>query len=211
MAAVWRVTYESSSAGVLFVNTHHVVSRPVGLSTGAPSADQVRDALNTALTTKYRALLPSTFSVDVLDVREEVDPASGDIPEQSSMAIGLAGTRAVGTYETPLGLSQVVSFRTNAAVRSGHGRMWIPVVDKDVLSTSGQLITTGALATATTAFFDELKSTHTITDGGNSWDCKQVVYSRTRRARGDEFFYFDVTAYIRRLTPHWLRSRQSAP
>jgi hypothetical protein len=196
---------------VLFVNTFHVVSRRAVALSDDVTADAVRDALNTALTTKYRALMPTTFSVDLFDVREEVDPAGGAIPSESSLTIAAAGTRAVGTFGEPLGLSQVVSFKTNAAIRSGHGRMWIPIVDKDVLNTSGQLITTGALATATTAFFDELKSNHGVTIVADSWTLSQVVYSRTRRARGDANYYFDVTAYIRRLTPHWLRSRMTAP
>lgn len=211
VAKVWRCAFQSSTGGVLLVNTWHVVTRPTLLTTGDPSAAQVRDVLNTALTTKYKALMPSTISVDLLDVREEVDPATGDIPEEALLTIGAAGTRAVGTYAEPLGLSNLVSFKTNAAIRSGHGRMWIPVIDKDVLTTSGTFTTTGALALAITAFFDELKTNHPISFGGSGWDCEQVVYSRTRRARGDEFFYFDVTAYVRRMTPHWLRSRMTAP
>lgn len=208
---VWRCSYQSSMSQVLIVNTFHVVTRRAVALSDDVTAAAVRDALHTALTTKYRALMPNTVSVDLLDVREEVDPAGSAIPEEATQTIGLLGTRAVGTFGEPIGLSQVVSFKTNAAVRSGHGRMWLPVIDKDTLTTTGVFTTTGAFATAITAFFDELKSNHGITIALDSWIASQVVYSRTRRARGDANFYFDVTAYVRRMTPHWLRSRQTAP
>lgn len=211
MAQVYRCSYESTRRGVKIVNTFHVVARQVGGETGPSSADSVRDALHAALTTKYRALLDAVATVDDLLVREELDPSSGGIPAQSLQSIGLAGTRALATAELPPSACIVATFVTNAAVRSGRGRMWYSILDKDNIGATGLVVQAGVCWTNLAAYLDELKTIHHVTGTLGGWDLAQVIYSRTRRARGDANYWFDVTGYVRRPTVHWLESRATAP
>src|SRR5689334_3775947 len=157
MAQVYRCAYESTCQGVQIVNTFHVVADQASGETGPSSADSVRDALHAALTTKYRAILGSDTTVGSLVVREELDPGSLDVPAMSVQTIGLAGTGGIGPPRAPLSLTQVVAFKTDAAVRGALGRMFIPVADANTLTSSGQFTNSGAWVTAVNAFFDELK------------------------------------------------------
>jgi hypothetical protein len=212
MATVWRCSYESTRAGVTVVNTFHQVARP---DPGAddPSADTVRDVLTAALNTKYRAVLPADATLQSLTVREELDPSSHDIPRESVATIGLAGTRAVADTNLPAMMTLLATIRTNAAVRSGHGRLFLPLPTEQAALTGGAIWrTTNAFWIACTAFMTELNNNHNWTVlGVPSGHLSTIVYSRTRRQRGDAAYYFDMTAYILRTVPHWLRSRSTAP
>lgn len=212
MATVWRCSYESTRLGVTFVNTFHVVGRPT-LPADDPSADTVRDVLNTALTTKYRAVLSNDTTLQTLTVREELDPSSHDIPRESVLTIGALGTRAVANTNMPPSMTLLATIRTNAAVRSGHGRLFLPPpIEQGALTANGIWLTTNGYWIASNTFMAELINDHTFTVlGVPAGSIDPVVYSRTRRLRGDSNYYFDVTAYVLRTIPHWLRSRATAP
>lgn len=211
VSQVYRCSYEGVVAGVSVVNTFHVVADQSTGETGPSSADSVRDALHSALTTKYRALLSPDITVQLLKVREELDPGSSSVPAESSQTIGLAGTSGAASPRLPVPACIVAAFKTNAAVRGAQGRMFIPVHDPGVFTSTGAVVTSGAFRTAWAAFLDELKTSHHITGTLGGWDVKQVVYSRTRRKRGASEYYFTVSAWIIRGGGHWLESRQTAP
>jgi hypothetical protein len=147
-----------------------------------------------------------------LTVREELAPGDSSIPAESVASINLAGTRAPGDTKLPTGLCQLATIRTNAAVRSGHGRLWMPpAVDGASLAATHTFVAAGTYQLANKAFLDELQLHHDMGLLGVDGHLDTVIYSRTRRARGDADYFFDMTAYILRAEPHWLRSRQSAP
>lgn len=211
MAKVWRCSYESVLLGTTFVNTFHVVARTPALTADA-GADEVRDTLHAALTTKYRACLKTAYTLNSLTVREELAPGDTSIPAESVQTIGLAGTLGGGDTLLPLSMVQLVTFRTNAAVRSGHGRMFMPSSRASAdLDANALWLATNPYWTNVTAFCNELKTHHDMGILGADGTLAQVVYSRTRRARGDADYYFDVTAFVQRNKPHWLRSRATAP
>jgi hypothetical protein len=212
MATVWRCNYDSIRGGVGIVNTFHVVARPDSGSDD-PSADTVRDVLDAALTTKYRALLTADATVLDLTVREELAPGSSDIPRESVKTIGAAGTRTVTDTNLPNSITQLVTIRTNAAVRSGHGRLFLPPpVNSNALTATGIWRATDAYWINATTFMTELNLNHNWTVLGLPvGHLSTIVYSRTRRARGDSAYYFDMTGYVQRTAPHWLRSRSTAP
>lgn len=212
MSDVWRCSYESTRSGVTLVNTFHVVARPTSPLDNY-SADTVRDVLHAALTTKYRAVASTDTTVQSLTVREELTPGSTDIPRESVQTIGLAGTRAVADTNLPASMTLLATIRTNAAVRSGHGRVFLlPPVEQAALTGSAIWRTTNAYWLNAITFMAELISDHTHTTlGVPDGSIDPVIYSRTRRERGDANYYFDVTAYVLRPAPHWLRSRATAP
>jgi hypothetical protein len=212
MATVWRCSYESTRAGVTVVNTFHEVARPDSGSDD-PSADTVRDVLHAALTTKYRAVLPTDAIVQSLTVREELAPSDTGIPRESVQTIGLAGTRTISDTNLPMSMSLLATIRTNAAVRSGHGRLFLPLpTQQSTLTAAGIWRAADGYWIASGAFMTELNLNHNWTVLGLPvGHLSTVVYSRTRRARGDAAYYFDMTAYVLRTAPHWLRSRSTAP
>jgi len=212
---VWRCSYNSThSSGVQYVNTFHVVVRDDPVSLLSPTADAVRDALHSALTTKYRNCLPSDVTVNKLVVREELTPGSTAVPAESSQTIGLAGTLALSGDRLPIPLCALITLYTNAAVRSGHGRMFLPNPGQAANLQTTSLWDTGTTwyGTNVPAFTAELKAHHSVSVVGNpDSTAALVVYSRTRRARADADWYFDVTSIVQRTAPHWLRSRMTAP
>lgn len=213
MAIPYRVALMSDhTSGVRIVNTFHVVSTGDTLGEDSNAAD-VRDALVTALKTKYKAILAPTITLQSLVVREELAPGSLDVPDEASETIGEVGTLTVSGDMTPLPLCVLATLYTNAAVRSGHGRLFLPgFVPASFLASSGQWDTSIAWWTSNLKnFLDELVTDHHAggTPGGST--VHPVVYSRTRRAAALPNYWFDVVSYTRRTQPHWLRSRTTAP
>jgi hypothetical protein len=212
MATVWRCAYESVRGGALIVNTFHQVWRDDVGGTSPASADQVRDALDTALTTKYKAIMPSDATVQGLAIVEEVDPAGTAVPQSSYKSINAAGSRTPTSLNLSPAVCILVSIKTNAAVRSGHGRMWMPpALGHDTIQAPNTWTTSNAYYTAVTAFMNELNSNHTISVGLTNGHLATVIYSRTRRERGDSNYYFDMTGYAIRSDQRFLRSRLTAP
>lgn len=208
---VWRVAFESTSSdGVQIVNTFHVAGRG-GVLVEKPSADQVRDAMDSAFTTKYRNLLSDNVTFQTITVTEEVDPNGSAVPDQSVKSIALPGNRAIANTKLAGGLCIVAKLATNAAVRSGHGRLFLPPAYADgEVATGGNWYALGQYWSQAKTFLDELMESHDwdlLSDG----HLDPVVYSRTRRQRGDDNWFFDISAYIMRSKQHFLRSRMSAP
>lgn len=215
MANVWRCAYNTDhSSGVRVVNTFHVVARRDFGSIADASAASVRDALHAALTTKYKALFITDYTLQSLVVREELAPGDTSVPDEASQTIGSVGTLGGSGDKFPVPVCLLVTLYTNAAIRSGHGRLFLPNPGyASALDASGLWDTGGVWwPTTTTAFLDELKTVHSADDGASGTNSLSlVVYSRTRRARAAAEYYFDVQSYTKRRQPHWLRSRMTAP
>lgn len=209
---VFRCSYQSSKSGIQIVNTFHVIAQPATEVGTQASADSVRDALHTALTTKYKALLTNQATLLSLMVREETAPGSGAIPEESLQSINAAGTYSPSNSNLPMSVTMLAKISTNAAVRSGHGRIFFPSPQSSGTLGSGVwALGADGYYLAVKAWLDEYMLNHALLTPFTDFSVKPVVYSRTRRARGDANYYFGVTGYSIRPEPHWLRSRATAP
>lgn len=213
MATVYRCSFSSTATGnVQVVNTFHVVVRKDNPLGGEAGIDSVRDALMTALKTKYKSVLASLITLDSFMVREEVDPAGAAIPATSFVNIGEVGTRSSGNNDAPLSLTMLAKLQSNAAVRSGHGRIFMPPpLDHGAMRNGRDWDPLSSYWLTCKAFLDELVLDHSVGGIGFESTISPVIYSRTRRARGDDNYYFDVSGYTIRSAPHWLRSRSTAP
>ena len=213
MATPYRAAYLSDhSSGVRFVNTWHVVG-DAGAGGTDPNAATVRDALHGALTAKYKACLPPTVQLQSLVVREELHPTSTDVPEESAQTINQPGTLTTTGDTLPVPTCMLATLYSNAAIRSGHGRFFLPACVAAANLTSAGLwdTTVGYWDSTTKAFFDQLIQDQNSGGILGDWTLRPVIYSRTRRAQNISTWYFDVTSYTRRTQPHWLRSRMTAP
>jgi hypothetical protein len=212
-SSVVRASYLGTIGATQIVNTLHYVVKHDSAYAGGDDAGAMADQIDTKLTTAYRAVCPVGMTVDTLVVREELAAGDTSIPEEGAKSIGLAGTLANADTLLPLGLCMHLKIKTNAAVRSGHGGIFLP---PPRVSTS--LASQGFFASAASYYVNAgtlaalLDDNIQVTSGGfNTWHLSPVVYSRTRRNRADPNWYFGVTQVQRDFTPHWLRSRMTAP
>lgn len=203
--------YEGSIGGVKVVNTFHVLDEPQ-LAYGNRSAADLANDVDAWLTTAYKATCHTSQTIDTLTVREELAPDSTAVPEQGIKVIAAAGTRSGTGNDLSLGLCMVVAVKSNAAVRGGSGRMWMPpAVSAGTLTAGGTWYTSGAYWTATATFFAALLTARDIGSPVTTNHLSYVIYSRTRRRRGAANYWFAAVSYTRRLEQHFLRSRTTAP
>jgi hypothetical protein len=210
---VWRCSYSGTAGnGTVVVNTFHVVSEPDLLATADESAVGVRDALHTALTTKYRAMVASFDMVDALTVREELAPGSTAIPQEAVQTISALGTRSAPEQFLSQGLCALATLDSNAAIRGGKGRMFLPpAYYSGAASSGGTWLSSNAYWTNAVTFLNELLTTHHSGAATLGHNLVPVLYSRTRRARGDSSYWFELTGYRLRTRQHFLRSRTTSP
>lgn len=215
MAKLWRAAYHSThSSGVQAVNVFHFVDRPASGFDSTGSAGAVRDALNTALTAKYRLCIANTWTVQSLTVAEVLPPTSTDVPDAASATIGSVGSITTSGDQLAPPITPLVTFYSNAAIRSGHGRCFMPNPgNAAVLNSSGNWdLTAAPFAVAYPDFLTALRSAmHPDVPVDPDSTLSQVIYSRTRHAAGLSQYYFDVSSATLRAAPHWLRSRMTAP
>lgn len=216
MAKVYRFTLSG-------VNTYNGAEYEFGLhyqtdvpALGSePSAGtvltQIRQHFSSSGTnlSKLRAAIPSSHSLLKTWVREEVQPGSGDVPAFAEQAeTGFGALASSGTDILPGAMAVWHQMKTGNAIRSGRGGTHVPgsVLPAD-LSEDGHWAVgtthwTAHLALAA-AFLDKLEDVF-----GGTGDINPVVYSRTRRARG-ESFAFELEAVTPLTQVRWLRSRMT--
>jgi hypothetical protein len=202
------------SNGVRMANSFHVMSREKSPYQGVSTAAQVRDELHGKLTTKFKAVIPATITVDALVVREELAPSDNSVPDEAAQTIGAVGTLGVSGDLLPVPTCALLTIYTNAAVRSGHGRMFLPAC-----YTASTLNNVGNFDTGAAPFATTLPTLITALLAGFEPNVNGVVtnaaslgvYSRTRRAASLSEWFFDATNIVVRTAPHWLRSRTTAP
>jgi hypothetical protein len=176
------------------------------------SADSVRDTLDAALTSKFRDVLTTLDGLTGLSIVEEVVPHSGDIPEASFKTLTGAGTRVASSQHLSPGLCILAKVRSNAAVRGGLGRAWMPpALDEGQAAGGGTWLTTGSYWTKSIAYMDARTADHDGPGVVDFFRLSAIIYSRTRRARGESNYYFDVTGYSMHPEQRFLRSRTTAP
>jgi hypothetical protein len=206
----YRCALEYTLGSQLMVNTFSVMGDSATHFSGADDAQALADFIggNSSFTGAWQGVTPSAMSIDQLLVTEMLSPTDTALPEVGSHSIGINGTLGGADVQVPDSLCCVLTLRTNAHIRSGHGRMFLPPVHHaDWIS--GQLVTSGYGALVD-ALIAELGHWN---EGGTRWGIPGgwgiAVYSRTRRSRAIEPPAFWVTGYTRHDQLTWLRSRRS--
>jgi hypothetical protein len=190
--------------GTLFSNTICVVCEDGGNLEKA-DAGEIIDACESWLKTEYLAMLCSRWTLAELVLRG-IRAQDGVLAAKSESA---AGTLYAGTDDLPKEICQVMTIRTNYAKRSGHGRIFIPSPLKSAaLQTNNTWKTSDTYWTHAATFGDKLLAQHSFsygTLGGFTGNLVCNVYSRVH----DEIH--EMSGYVRRPNPHWLRSRATSP
>lgn len=207
MAISYRVEWRWHYGTLLGVTGFHCLT---DLPTGGtePDVADIATAHDTHYTTAFRACTHNSIVVDALHVREEVDPTSGDVPSVAQHDINLAGTLGTSSHSLQQQLCPLISLKTNAAIRSGRGWMFMPpLLDKGLLGTDGYIDGTTVAWTNLNAFAalmdDELDYGTVIISHS-----RPVVYSRRRRQLGRSPWTFKVDHAVVRGLPHFLHSRE---
>jgi hypothetical protein len=173
-----------------------------------PSPAEVVSELDDKLTDRFRHCLSTLGVIDELTIRERV--LGADVPKTAAIQLDLVGSAVLGAQELPLELCGVIARKTSAAIRSGHGWMFMPpILDAAQINSEGQLVLGGEYQ-ANLALFAALLDDDINTGVFTIDKLHPVVYSETRRKRGDEPFTFQVTSAVVRRKIHFLRSRELA-
>jgi hypothetical protein len=169
--------------------------------TGESTLAEVADAVDTALTTSFRALMPTTDTLGEIAVTS----LGLELAQQYTKTKNLGGTRTVGNASVPKGICPVLGLRTTYAIRSARGWMFLPsLLDSGTIS-NGLINTGSAIWGAIDTFGAALLGLAGDTAGPGTID--PGVWSQTRFVRDLDPFFFALTGYVRRQKPHWLRSR----
>jgi hypothetical protein len=125
--------------------------------------------------------------------------------------VNVSGLNSAGSAELGPSLCALVSLKTDAAIRSGHGWMFLPppfninVLDTNFSwdDTNDFWIRWQALADLIPDSFDQ--------SGVDARTYTPIVYSRTRHRRGQDPYYFTIQDAILKTRPAFLRSRLTSP
>jgi hypothetical protein len=123
--------------------------------------------------------------------------------------VAAAGTRTGVDGEMPLQACGLLKLHTAAAIRSGHGHLFMPPIFDSGELGGQRILHTSEYWTALGSAVTELGH---MNRGGSSWSGGTwglCVYSRTRRARLLADFAFHVTSESFGDEVHWLRSRSA--
>lgn len=212
MSKPWRVTFNGvhESTGVQIVNVIHFATDEEPLA-GNASAQDVADKVDDVFSTLWREMATTEVRLQTIIAREELAPGDTSVPEEAAATVDALGIRSAGSSSLPLAFCGLINCHTDAAVRSGHGWIFCPPMQKADDLTGAETIDPASIYWNTMVNFGTaVKNTHQI---GTVvvHDLHAVVYSHTRRARGDAQYWFDIKSAVPRPRPTWLRSRQTSP
>lgn len=207
MSDIYRVEYRYTLKGQQMISGMDYQTDLAFLGS-EPDPDEVVDAVDGHLTDRFRHCLSTLGVIDEIHIRERV--LGADVPKTASKQLDLVGACVLGAQELPLELCGVIARKTNAAIRSGHGWIFMPpLLDNAQSNSEGQLVLGGEYQ-ANLALFAALLDDDINTGVFTIDKLHPVVYSETRRKRGDSPFTFQVTSAPVRRKIHFLRSREQA-
>lgn len=208
MARVYRFSFQGHTAsGTLLINSLHYQT-DVAPTGSEPAASDVLAAIDAHLRTAYRAVVPSSFTIDSAELRECLASGDTNVPVAASLVINQPGTLTTSDTSLPYGMTCIVKLRSDAGIRSGRGYLALP----DPLSS-----TFLASRLWGSSYFPLVQSFAALLDDTMSLGStlpttlNPVVYSRTRHNRGESPFTFQMVEAIPRSTPSWRRSRMTVP
>lgn len=216
MLVLYRVNFVSHLGTVQVVNVLHCQTNDQlwhGLYSDTPA--QVAGELSSALATSYRAILPTTYTFDRIDVVEVPDPNDPtQVPSAATVLQGVAGTRTVANSDLPPPVCAVLKLKTGSVGRSFRGHLFMPPCESSANVVNDVFAGTSTYVTTIDAFAAKLNDSFS---GGASWttlwtttwNAKLVVYSPTRHKQGINPVTSEIAAASCDRTVHWLRSRRS--
>lgn len=209
MAKDYLCTYLShGSAGEQYANTFCVHDDEAG---SARDEGSVANEVDSWLTTKYRNMLVSGTIVDVLRVYR-IPAVYGDDSTVSSKLLGLAGTLTGADGKLPREMTLTLALRSSHTSRRSQGRLSIPSPSNSAyLTAGGDWLTSSAFWSAVGTFGQALLDGHDVGALGVGGHISTRIYSRRQHQEGSGDKTTDVTSYLRRPRPRWLRRRNSIP
>lgn len=216
MSKVYRYSVKFRDRGVDCVSSLHYQT-DVPLSGNEPSPEDVLTQIDQHFSSsgtnmsKWVGLAHTGAVLVETRLYEEVDDPGSTPPTGAVHTYALPGTaQALAADAPPVELCIYISLTTAKLGRSFRGGVHTPPVYSAAMFNSiGQVDTVPsdyakytALGTAIVDVLDDVFAT--------TGDIKPVIYSRTRRARGQSFAE-DVTAFQVRPQFRWLRRRATAP
>lgn len=210
-----RCAIESAgSNGVLYINTlHYRLEGDTAFATNEPTVADVCSEVFNKLGAAYRALLYGDRHLNRIVGRTEVQTWLGEVASAGEFVSGAAGTLIGGDGKLPNPLSAVVDLHTDVASRSSRGWLMLPgSVNSADMDGSGKWSAAGDYRTACVAFANLLDDNiqHDVA-GVHAWHLQPVIYSRTRRKRGQDPYYFFVHSAIVKQDPRWVNRRRTSP
>jgi hypothetical protein len=216
VATVWRFELETVhvDSGSRFLTTQMYQTDLAPIHT-EPSAEQVlaqiEDHYSTGSDnwTKWLNVMQSQLRLVRAGVREQVAPNSGAIPQTFSKELNLDGLRgSVSGDQLPAAMCVWLHWRTGVSSRSSRGGTHLPPALHPANLTAagtwdGAYVTEVQMNVLREATIDVLEDVF-----GDS-DLRPVIYSRTRRARGQSPWTFNVTTAQYSRKPRWLRRRDN--
>jgi hypothetical protein len=208
MALTYRCTVLASYADGTLVepSMHYLTDVPTGGD--EPAADDVASGFWGVVGTAFLAALPTWVTVHSVEAREEVEHPGVDVPAVGQHNVGSAGGLAATGENLPRALCPWIKLTTGQAIRSARGGFHM-ASPGEIDYVSNRLFIS--------SFMSKLNDLAAVCD--NSFDLgsvfvthvNPVIYSRTRRARGESTFTFKVTGAQASNVPRYLRSRDTSP
>lgn len=174
-----------------------------------PDASDVLDGFDTAYTDVFRSAVPTSLSLNALQLRQMVLPDSSEIPVAAEKALSGNGDGEIGDSDLSTSLCIILGLTTNAALRSARGYMAIPSPVNGALMNDANHIG-GALHDAIDNLGAAIEDSF---DVGSTFPttCNPVVYSRRRHLALLDPFTFRITGHKVNDRIMWRRSRVSIP
>lgn len=222
MAKVWRAEFGGHNTvdSLEWMFTMHYQT-DMGTGSGEPSASRVLEEILDHYGTTATNINTITGAVQASNVftfarvREETEPGSGDLPEQAGQTLAAPGLLTFsGSDRLPTELCMWMKLITAVSSRSSRGGFHLPpAVYPPYLNASGfwdaATISAAPFSTLADAVKDTLDDVFGEEIGNGS--LRPIIYSRTRRARGQSPWTFNVTDADIDGHTRWLRRRGTAP
>lgn len=208
MARVYRVTIRAhhSNGALIEPSLHYQTDVP---TTGdEPNPDDVAAGAWTLLGTAFKACCHSSITVDDVVAAEEV--LKPDIGVGGAHTVNQVGTMSSASASETHGLVAVINRHTGIRSRSARGWLMMPSPCLTDQTNGDAWAASGTYKLALDAFALLLDNSF---DLGSILvtNVNPVVYSRTRRARGESPWVFRVTSATVNPQARFLHSRLSVP
>lgn len=215
MATVWRfiLTSQDTTTGKDGTTTVHYQT-DVPIAASEPSAATVLDQILQHYSSsghnmsKWQPVMRNSTKLTRARVVEEVMPGSGDLADTAEEALSIVGTRGtISGDHLPPEACLWLAFKSDVASRSARGGTHLPpIVDASELNSVGEwdtgLVNAAGMVALTDSIKDDLNDVFASTG-----DILPVIYSRTRRSRGQSPFTFDLKSIVPSSKVRWLTRR----
>lgn len=203
---ILRVVLRATSATDQQVTTLHYVFQDTDTS-AVNEPQPLADAIAAAVLPSYRALYISSWTIQPVEVVDELDPLDPPAARSAwTSGVAAAGTLAATSDYLPAACCLIASLQTDQIGRRHRGRIFVGGSWGEIDQTNG-LWNATAIARAKT-FTDAIPHTPVAAAAGSTSTCRWVVYSRTARRLADADYYAPVQTVVHKSPVHWLRSRQ---